>query len=156
MSFKVTSDFSKLLKLTAKLKELDGTVLEWGFFEDKRYGAENDNLPVAAVALWNEQGDNGPARPFFSSSVDSNKKEYRGMCKQIVILALSGARWQSALKALGAKAVRDVQESISTWNSPMNSPSWTAFKASVGAPTKPLEYTGVMRDSVDYRIKGKT
>lgn len=155
MSLRIEKDFSGLHKLIKNMKALDGACIEWGFFEDKRYGPDNDNLPVATVALLNERGGVGPARPFFSASFDRNKKEYLQLSRRVVELAIASRSWQGLLQAIGKKAVKDVKDSIETWYTPLNSPAWQAFKRSVGAPSKPLEYTLTMLDSVDYKVEHK-
>lgn len=150
---KIEKDYSGIKSLQRKLTNLAMASVEWGFFEDKRYGSDNNNLPVAQVAYWNEFGAMfNPSRPFFQASLNENRKKYLNMSAKVFEALLCKSSYRAELDAIGKAAVLDVKRSIEEWSSPPNSRGWTAFKRSVGAPTKPLEYTQTMLDSVSYKI----
>ena len=59
-----TKDTSVWDKLKRDLRLLNTLELNTGWF-DKHYGAENNNLSIAQVAQWNEEGHGkAPPRPF--------------------------------------------------------------------------------------------
>ena len=153
MSMKITKDFSGLRALKKKLEQLSRTELEWGFFEEDKYGPENDNLPVAHVALQHEQGNNFiPRRPFFSEAIE--KLDTSKVVRFIQGSLQSGPiQSEHLLNQLGQMIVGDVKEEIENWTTPPNSAMWTLIKASLGAPTKPLEFTGQMLNSVKFKIR---
>lgn len=153
MSVKIEKDFSGLKQLKASLREITGTDVEWGFFEEDSYGPDNDNLPVAAVASFNEFGtDFNPERPFFRTSIDDAKKELPSIGLMVFKKILKGASVESALKPIGNMLKEMLQDSIESWTTPPNSIRWFNFKASVGAPTKPLQFTQTMLDSVKFKL----
>lgn len=117
--------------------------LEAGFLEGVTY---SDGMSVPMVASLNEFGTyNIPPRPFFRNAINKNSDKWgkiflQGMQKQ-------GAR--NAFGLLGERIRRDVIQSINDTNEPPNSPVTIARKGS----SKPLVDTGLMRASVNYRIK---
>lgn len=117
--------------------------LEAGFLEGVTYP---DGMSVPMVASLNEFGTyNIPPRPFFRNAINKNSDKWgkiflQGMQKQ-------GAR--NAFGLLGERIRKDIVQSINDTNEPPNSPVTIARKGS----SKPLVDTGLMRASVNYRIK---
>lgn len=117
--------------------------LEAGFLEGVTY---SDGMSVPMVASLNEFGTyNIPPRPFFRNAINKNSDKWgkiflQGMQKQ-------GAR--NAFGLLGERIRKDIIQSINDTNEPPNSPVTIARKGS----SKPLVDTGLMRASVNYRIK---
>lgn len=117
--------------------------LEAGFLEGVTY---SDGMSVPMVASLNEFGTyNIPPRPFFRNAINKNSDKWgkvflQGMQKQ-------GAR--NAFGLLGERIRKDIVQSINDTNEPPNSPVTIARKGS----SKPLVDTGLMRASVNYRIK---
>lgn len=117
--------------------------LEAGFLEGVTYP---DGMSVPMVASLNEFGTyNIPPRPFFRNAINKNSDKWgkiflQGMQKQ-------GAR--NAFGLLGERIRKDIVQSINYTNEPPNSPVTIARKGS----SKPLVDTGLMRASVNYRIK---
>ncbi len=153
MSFKITKDISGLRQLKKKLEQLNRTELDWGFFEEDRYGPENDNLPVATVAQIHETGsDFIPRRPFFTEALRKIKTvQIENFVKASI--GVGSIQTEHLLNMLGERLVDGVKEEIETWTTPANSISWATYKRSVGAPMKPLEFTGKMLDSVKFKIR---
>lgn len=153
MSFKITKDISGLRQLKKKLEQLNRTELDWGFFEEDRYGPENDNLPVATVAQIHETGsDFIPRRPFFTEALRKIKTvQIENFVKASI--GVGSIQTEHLLNMLGERLVDGVKEEIETWTTPPNSAMWTLIKASLGAPTKPLEFTGQMLNSVKFKIR---
>ena len=145
-----------LRKMIKNLAVVDKREVRVGFF-DKQYGTENNNLQVAQVAQWMEEGvpaNNVPPRPMFRVEL-ANKINESGS------LYFLGSRLNDAMEGIGAptKSLERVGEYltgklqgiIAQGVAPSNSREWSTFKG--GLP--PLVYTGFMRDSVGYRIRYK-
>lgn len=152
-----TNDTKLLDKLLSNLAKLEKKQVNVGFF-DTRYGEDNDNLYVAQVAQWQEEGvpsKNIPPRPMFRTYLFSkvqgptykilNKMLLKGVCDGNISAA-------SALESLGDKLKEDLKGIIAEGVPPPNTAEWSKKKG--GKP--PLNYTGVMQDSVDYKITKKS
>lgn len=118
-------------------------ILEAGFLEGVTYP---DGMSVPMVASLNEFGTyNIPPRPFFRNAINKNSDKWGK-------IFLQGMQKQSARNAfglLGERIRKDIVQSINDTNEPPNSPVTIARKGS----SKPLVDTGLMRASVNYRIK---
>lgn len=118
-------------------------ILEAGFLEGVTYP---DGMSVPMVASLNEFGTyNIPPRPFFRNAINKNSDKWGKVF-------LQGMQKQSARNAfglLGERIRKDIIQSINDTNEPPNSPVTIARKGS----SKPLVDTGLMRASVNYRIK---
>ena len=159
--------FEALLK---RLDTLCNNVLEWGFFEESVYPAEHINSaaagkPVAQIAEWNEYGNGlAPSRPFFSNSISRCFPREMGIGAQAtpkvqreLVKALQGAIQgqdsSAALRGLGTVLATDVKDKIANYGiegdpRPHNSDRWIAVKGE----DRPLHQTGIMEDSVDYKV----
>lgn len=117
--------------------------LEAGFLEGVTY---SDGMSVPMVASLNEFGTYDiPPRPFFRNAINKNSDKWGKVF-------LQGMQKQSARNAfglLGERIRKDIIQSINDTNEPPNSPVTIARKGS----SKPLVDTGLMRASVNYRIK---
>lgn len=143
MSIKNPQLKSALEKVLGVKVDKPKITLEAGFLEGVTY---SDGMSVPMVASLNEFGTyNIPPRPFFRNAISKNYERWgkvflQGMQKQ-------GAK--NAFGLLGERIRRDVIQSINDTNEPPNSPVTIARKGS----SKPLVDTGLMRASVNYRIK---
>ena len=106
--------------------------IDTGFF-DKYYGPENDNLSVAQVAQWQEEGTKGgqgngsgiPMRPFIRAGfmikniekLDWITPEVKGM---ISAVALGNMSWNQLYHKLGPVFVKIMQKEIELWHTPTN------------------------------------
>jgi hypothetical protein len=134
--------------------------LKIGFFEDAVYP---DGTQVALVAALNEDGHkNGPGavfpdaytppRPFmrvgFKSAIKSSK--YEKIFKTSIKRILEGeSTFTSEYKRIGPTAVSDLKQVIDEWTTPPNSPATVDIKTF----NDPLIDTGLMRDSVDFKVE---
>jgi hypothetical protein len=132
--------------VTRHLKELAAKMsgsVEVGFLEGATYP---DGTPVAAVAFWNEYGnDFTPPRPFFRTMIAKESPSW-------------GPKLAGALKATGdgdkalALMGEDIQgaliQSINDFTTPALAPSTIAAKGF----DKPLIDTGHMVNSTSYRV----
>lgn len=144
-----------LAALIKRLQQLDGSQVEVGFFEEDRYGPENNNLPVALVAYLNEYGHSlgpqgVPERPFMHETFGDRMSQFhmaRAM-KQIYITAITDGRGvQSLLKKLG-KMVGDMLEVAIDDYPGHNSPTTIARKGK----DDPLRDTDKMINSVKFQV----
>lgn len=165
-------------KLERRLEALAAKIgkpfkLRVGFLEGATYP---DGTPVATVAAINNFGAPGagiPARPFFTKWID----EKSGNWGEAFANRLKANDWdlQKSLEQMGSGMAGQLRQAIVDMNSPANSPAtnllkqrfpmggyspddvWQAFADVAGgedeAPAgKPLVWTGVMLNSVDYEI----
>ena len=127
--------------------------LDVGFF-DEYYGPENDNLPVAQVAKWQEEGtENIPMRPFMRAGFMIKNVEKEGWItaevKQMLdAVAMGRMTWNQLYHRLGPVMVKIMQKEIEMWSIPMNAPRTRELKKF----NNPLIDTGKMLDSVEYRV----
>jgi len=148
-------------KLLANMHKLASKEVNVGFFDDK-YGDDNDNLPVAQVAQWQNDGHKAgvsfaPPRPFFTmefaSRVTSNKYK-RPMGKMIQQVMDSQLTPHAGCKKLGIGLEMELQDIIEHGDMfKANSQRWADEKRKyMGQYIPPLNFTGKMKESVKYKI----
>lgn len=149
---KLTANYRELHSLMKRLLQLDGTKVVAGFFEEDRYGAENDFLPVAQVAWWNEMGIGVPTRQFMYPAFRdaANRSWYANFVRQAVEAAIHGRPYRPILKRLGEEMKGVIEVNIDDYPG-SNSRAWVAIKGF----DDPLLYTGKMLSSVKYKIRRK-
>jgi hypothetical protein len=138
-------------KLDAYLKQAAARVskpgtLECGFLEDATYP---DGTSVATVAAMNEFGvpaHNQPPRPFFRDMIAAKSPDW-GVTMGALLKANDGDG-NKVLALMGDGIAGQLRDSIVALTSPPLSPTTVARKGS----SKPLVNTGVMLQSVDYRV----
>lgn len=117
--------------------------LEAGFLEGVTY---SDGMSVPMVASLNEFGTyNIPPRPFFRNAINKNSDKWG----KVFLQGMQKQNAKNAFGLLGERIRKDIVQSINDTNEPPNSPVTIARKGS----SKPLVDTGLMRASVNYRIK---
>lgn len=154
-----SKDSSGWEALKKRLLEANNSSVDVGFF-DKTYGPENDNLPVAQVAAWNEYGHvNGgifagtetPPRPFmryYVSQLAKEKKAGKAVAKRLGLVLSGKMSWEAFYNSLGAEAVSDLKKVIEQWFYPPNSAATIDMKGF----NNPLQETDTMLNSVEHRI----
>lgn len=126
--------------------------------------ADSDNINKA---VWNEFGTRGsgkrfmtprgggfggpiPERPFMRTALRKNKAKYRQAMKSSAAKILRGETTVSiVLTKLGMLGAQDIQDSITSWTSPPNSPTTIRLKGS----SHPLIDHGEMRAAVTWELK---
>ena len=144
---------SKIPALLARLEKLDETEVEVGFFEEDHYGPENDNLPVATVAAYNEFGTRfTPERPFMSDtfSEDMNQLYMARSMKDVVERAVKGGTTSRLLKNLGEVSTELMKVSFQQYAA-AGGISAATIKLKEGRDT-PLIDTGKMIESVKFQV----
>lgn len=154
MSIKITVDTSGWDKLKKNLLKANQEELNVGFFPESRYDSSNDNLPVAQVAQFMEEGDpvRYPPRPFIRAGFLPRLKtpEYIPIFQQAIKSVLDGqSTFRQAYAQLGPIMVRGLQNEIIGWDTPPNSPQTIEAKGF----NDPLINTGKMLESVDFKIE---
>ena len=152
MSLKVDKKVWEVMK--KKFRQADSIQLSVGFFEEDRYGPENENLPVAYIARIQDAGLGVPQRAFMSGAqgltgvVRSTpyRKDYQEAARRI-ILNLSTVHQEYA--KLGTFLVQDTKEIIEQWSSPPNA----ALTVELKGFNDPLIETETMKNSVKFKIE---
>lgn len=146
-------DKRALQSLIKRVAAMDGVEVSVGFFPEDKYGPDNDNLPVAQVAWYNERGLGMvvPPRPFMETSFNRDEQRFyfAGMKAVWLDVLQQGRQTKAKLRALGDHAVGIVKMTIDGWTTPANSDRWAAIKGK----NDPLVFTGKMLDSVTYKVE---
>lgn len=140
--------------LLKRLDKLNGTEVETGFFEEDRYGPENNYLPVATAAAYNEFGTrHNPERPFMTDAYSENRGRLflaRGM-RSVFEAAIQGkvAAQTRLLNRLGDINAELIRVSIQQYAAMGGNSAATI--AAKGRDT-PLIDTGKMIESVRFQV----
>lgn len=165
-------------KLEAKLAELAQRVsrpfaVRVGFLEGATYP---DGTPVAQVAAINNFGAPGagiPARPFFTKMIEEKSPEWGEILADL--LKANDFDTEKALGLMGIGISNQLREAIEAMDAPANAQAtnilkqrfpmggydfsdvlqaWADVAAGITAtPGKPLVWTGVMLNSVDFEVQ---
>lgn len=123
---------------------------------DKYYGEENDNLPVAQVFQWNEEGsETNPIRPairYYIMQLEKEGKFIPFISKYLADVSMGKMSWTQLYDKIGELAAKDLKEVVDQWSIPPNSPRTIEEKGR----NDPLVDTGTMRDSIEYKLGKKT
>lgn len=158
MKSKIIYKRKTLDNIITNLKRLSQFSVDFGFFNDKRYDADNWNLPVATIAYIQEKGiGRSPERPFFSTYANSAEVRYvfKDYGLDIVKAAMSGrkiAAFKQPMHRLGKRLRDGLKFEIIEWDTPDNAEWWKEWKIEETGSSSPLQYTNTMLNSVDYRI----
>lgn len=147
-------DDSTWRKMKKNLMKGSHLAVKVGFFEDAQYGSENNNLFVAQVAQFNEEGMGVPMRSFIRSGFIPNledKKLPSWVFVELDLVAQGKTTWTRLYEELGEEFVEQMKAVIVAWDTPPNSARTEEEKGF----NDPLVDTGLMRDSVDYRLGRK-
>lgn len=129
-----------------KLARLESLEVRVGFFEGQTYP---DGTRMPQVAADNEFGDsNRPARPFMRQTFENHADELKEVCRHVQEVTSKGGDTEAALKETGVFLVGLMQQEIVDGGFAPNAPYTVAMKGS----SQPLIDTGLMRQSVRYRI----
>lgn len=151
---KFTKDTSVWKGIRKNLQDIDNKVAQVGFF-DTYYGPENDNLPVATVAMWNEEGEGIPTRSFIRAgfietlkkSPEFNEKVYY----KLGLVAEGKMNINQLLSSLGPELVLIMKQEIIDFKTPRNAPLTIALKGK----DDPLRDSDTMLNAVDWKLGTK-
>lgn len=140
---------------------------EVGIFEESTYP---DGTSVAYVGYLNEFGGHNPPRPFLQRTADEKRDRWAKVFENVLKAnGISQSSIATAHNIVGQTAKGDVVKTIKTWNpnDPRpNKPATIAAKARKSAgvkgknqakndPTRVLHDTGVMINSIAYKVEHK-
>ena len=133
MSMKLTVDkkvWNNLKKSFAKAEMLEDQV---GWQADAVYGSDNENLPMAQVAQWQEEGvasKNIPPRPFmrvgFKAALSKGAND--ASFKRIVTAVANGQDVFKALHKEGDSFRQTLRQVMIDWDTPRNAPTTIELK----------------------------
>lgn len=173
----INNTIARIQEIQRRANQLANAKIKVGFFSESKY---DDNLPVAQVAQYNEYGTSkAPARPFMRTAVTNNKDKWREKAERGAAAALQGSIDAiDVANQIGFLMQADVQQSIVDVMQPALSPVtlllrkwknegreinqrvvWGAIAAvkrgerASGVSTKPLQDTGTMLASVQYKVE---
>jgi hypothetical protein len=152
MGFTLKVETKRLSSLIKRVDAINNTEIEVGFWDD-RYGPENDNLPVAQVAAYNNFGTSfNPTRPFMDDTFeDIMYQAYmaRGVKNVFLSVLTNGRGTQRLLRELGGTIKELMQVTIQQYAAEGgNSPKTIERKGR----DSPLIDTGKMLESVRFII----
>ena len=127
MSMKLTVDKSPWLALKKSFAKAEMYEDQLGWFEENRYGSDNDNLPMAQVAQWIEEGvasKNIPQRPYMRVGLRGAlmKGSNDASFKRIIIAVANGQDVFKALHKEGDSFRQTLRQVMMDWDTPRNSP----------------------------------
>ena len=133
MSMKLTVDksvWNNLKKSFAKAEMLEDRL---GWFEENQYGSDNENLPMAQVAQWQNEGvasKNIPPRPFFTVGFPGALKKGANDAsfKRIVTAVANGQDVFKALHKEGDSFRQTLRQVMIDWDTPRNAPLTVELK----------------------------
>lgn len=133
MSMKLTVDkkvWNNLKKSFAKAEMFEDQV---GWQADAVYGSDNENLPMAQVANWLEEGvasKNIPPRPFmrvgFKAALSKGAND--ASFKRIVTAVANGQDVFKALHKEGDSFRQTLRQVMIDWDTPRNAPTTVELK----------------------------
>ena len=133
MSMKLTVDKKVWNNLKKSLKLAENIEDQVGWFPENQYGSDNDNLPMAQVANWLEEGvasKNIPPRPFmrvgFKAALSKGAND--ASFKRIVTAVANGQDVFKALHKEGDSFRQTLRQVMIDWDTPRNAPTTVELK----------------------------
>ncbi len=129
---------------------LDGRAVKAGY--PKGSGTYPDGTPVISVAVWDEFGTStSPARSFVRSGIRKGNRRLRKVATFAAAQAVAGKITpEQATGLLGQTAVDLINARIVSLTTPPNAPSTIAAKLRKGGSPRPLQDTGLLRQSTTF------
>ena len=133
MSMKFTVDKRAWLDLKKSFAKAEMYEDQLGWFEDNRYGSDNDNLPMAQVAQWIDEGvasKNIPPRDFIRTGLTNDLKRGTNDAsfKRIITAVANGQDVFKALHKEGDSFRQTLRQVMIDWDTPPNSPTTIELK----------------------------
>lgn len=157
MSFKLKVDKSGWEKLKKNILKGSSLEVQVGVVEPTNYGPENDNLSVAQVWQWQEEGlpaQNIPARPAirvgFMTPIQKGSYE-KLFFESMVRIADGKSTFKEEYTKIGMKAKTDLKQAVADWDTPPNAPYTVAEKGF----NNPLIDSGLLYESIDFKVDKK-
>jgi hypothetical protein len=157
MSFKLTIDKSGWNKMKRDLLRGSQLEVQVGIVEPIYYGPDNDNLSVATVWSWQEEGvpaQNIPTRPAIRVGFMApiKKGSYDNLFSESMQRIAEGkSTFKQEYTKIGAKAQADLKKAVADWDTPRNAPLTVELKGF----DNPLIDSGLLYDSVDFKVANR-
>ncbi|RYY51273.1 MAG: hypothetical protein EOO06_00665 [Chitinophagaceae bacterium] len=157
MAFKLKVDDSVWKKMKKELLKANQMEVQVGIVEPTNYGSDNDNLSVAQVWQWQEEGlpaQNIPPRPAirvgFMAPVKSGS--YNALfVESMQRIAEGKSTFKQEYTRIGTKARTDLKKAVADWDTPPNAPYTVAEKGF----NDPLISSGKLYNEIDYKINNR-
>lgn len=165
--FKTKKVFCHLDKLRKRLKEIDGTSFETGYFSD--LGTHPSGLTYSglfAILSFGSLKNNLVPRPVLDrqfsvvNPIKSNKQLKSFLRKYFSNIKSSTPpiKWHTVLETVATTYVIDTRSMFGkpSVHNPSNKQSVQSYKMSKGkVPNSPLVFDGDLRDNLSYKINGQ-
>lgn len=127
MSIKITVDKSVWNNLKKSFAKAEMFENQLGWQSDAVYGSDNDNLQMAQVAQWQEEGvasKNIPPRPFMRVGLSTALKRGANTAsfKRIITAVANGQDVFKALHKEGDSFRQTLRQVMIDWDTPRNAP----------------------------------
>lgn len=157
MAFNLKVDDSVWKKMKKELLKANQMEVQAGIVEPTNYGSDNDNLSVAQVWQWQEEGlpaQNIPTRPAirvgFMAPIKSGS--YNALfVESMQRIAEGKSTFKQEYTRIGTKAKVDLKKAVADWDTPPNAPFTVAEKGF----NNPLIDSGLLYESIDFKIDKK-
>jgi len=157
MAFKLKVDDSVWKKMKKELLKANQMEVQVGVVEPTNYGSDNDNLSVAQVWQWQEEGlpaKNIPTRPAIRVGFMAPIKS--GSYNELFVdsmqrIAEGKSTFKQEYTRIGTKARVDLKKAVADWDTPPNAPYTVAEKGF----NNPLIDSGLLYESIDFKIDKK-
>jgi len=155
MSFKLTVDKSAWKRMKKDLLKAAAQEVQVGIVEPTNYGSDNDNLSVAQVWQWQEEGlpaQNIPTRPAirvgFMAPIKKGSYD-KLFAESMQRIAEGKSTFKQEYTKIGAKAQADLKKAVADWHTPRNAPLTVELKGF----DNPLIDSGLLYDSIDFKVE---
>lgn len=133
MAMKLTVDKRAWLDLKKSFAKAEMFEDQLGWFEDNRYGSDNENLPMAQVAQWIAEGvasKNIPPRDFIRTGLTNTLKKGSNDAsfKRIITAVANGQDVFKALHKEGDSFRQTLRQVMMDWDTPPNAPTTIELK----------------------------
>ena len=157
MSFKLKVDKSGWNKLKKELLKGSDLEVKVGIVEPTNYGSDNDNLSVAQVWQWQEEGvpaQNIPTRPAirvgFMAPIKKGSYD-KIFIESVVRIAEGKSTFKQEYTRIGVQAKADLKKAVADWDTPRNAPYTIELKGF----DNPLIDSGLLYESIDFKVDKK-
>jgi hypothetical protein len=157
MSFKLKVDKSGWEKIKKELLKGSSLEVQVGIVEPTNYGPDNDNLSVAQIWQWQEEGvpaQNIPTRPAIRVGFMTpiKKGSYDKMFAESMQRIASGnSTFKQEYTRIGVQAKVDLKKAVADWDTPRNAPYTVELKGF----DNPLIDSGLLYESIDFKVDNK-
>lgn len=135
-----------------RIKGLSGGELRVGIFESAKY---KDGTPIAGVAAVQELGSPKmgiPPRPFFRTTAEEKREEWKDLFRRAAVAVLEGKLTsEDALDRIGLQVAGQVRAKIETINTPALSPVTLHLRKLKQQGGEDFEVTGAMVNSAKQK-----